>query len=66
MTQANVSTSRGSRTNGRKAVPRRKGPPGNAFARYEELKAAWMAAHPAATPEQYEAAMARIIRIAGV
>ncbi|MGN5479642.1 hypothetical protein ACTMU2_30320 [Cupriavidus basilensis] len=66
MTQANVSTSRGSRTTGRKAAQRRKGPPGNAFAHYEELKAAWMAANPAATPEQYEAAMARIIRIAGV
>lgn len=66
MTRANVSTSRGSRIPGRKAPQRRKGPLGNAIARYEQLKAAWKAAHPAATPEQYDAAMARIIRLSGV
>lgn len=65
MTKANVSTSRGNRTIGRKAV-RRKAPLGNAVARYEQIKAAWKAANPAATPEQYDVAMARIIRLAGV
>ncbi|WP_024972253.1 hypothetical protein [Ralstonia pickettii] len=67
MTQANVSISRGSRATGRKAAPkRRKDLLGNAVARYEQLKAAWKAANPAATPEQYDAAMAWIVRLAGV
>lgn len=34
--------------------------------RYERLKAAWIAAHPDATPAQYEAAMRAIARKAGL
>ena len=33
---------------------------------YEAYKASWIAQNPAATPEQYEAAMARIARLCGV
>lgn len=65
MTRSNASTNRGGRTTGRNAS-RRKGLLGSAVARYEQLKAAWKAANPAATPEQYDAAMCRIIRLAGV
>lgn len=33
---------------------------------YESEKAIWIARNPGATPEQYEAAMARIARLCGV
>lgn len=65
MTRANASTNRSGRSSGHK-VPRRKGLLGSAFARYEQLKAAWNSANPAATPEQYDAAMVRIARMSGV
>lgn len=65
MTRANAFASRGSRSSGHKA-PRRKGLLSSAFARYEQLKSAWTAANPEASPAAYEAAMARIIRLAGV
>jgi hypothetical protein len=36
------------------------------MAEYERLKAAWIAAHPEATPAQYTAAMIEIARKCGV
>ena len=36
------------------------------YAVYESAKAAWLAAHPDATPEEYEAAMRRIAAECGV
>lgn len=66
MNRANASTNRNGRSSGHKASRRRKGLLGNAVARYEQLKAVWKAANPAATPAEYDAAMARIIRLARV
>lgn len=37
-----------------------------AYAEYERRKADWIRANPEATPEQYQAAMTRIAREAGV
>jgi hypothetical protein len=34
--------------------------------RYEQMKAAWKKANPRATPAQYEAAIARIVKQCGV
>lgn len=34
--------------------------------RYEAAKRAWIAAHPEATPEQYQAAMRELARKAGL
>ena len=36
------------------------------FLRYEELKRAWVTAHPEATPEEYTAAMRRIAEDCGI
>lgn len=65
MTRANAFANRGNRTTEHKPS-RRKGLLGNAVARYEQLKSVWTAANPAATPEQYDAAMVRIARMLGV
>ncbi len=61
MSRANVSHDRG----GRKAPLRQRSSIRNALARYEQLKAAWTAANPASTPEQYDAAMARFAKLTG-
>lgn len=65
MTRANASTNRGGHSSGHKSSCR-KHLLGNAVVRYEQLKAAWKSANPGATPEQYDAAMAWIVRLAGV
>ena len=36
------------------------------YALYEQRKAEWIAAHPEATPAEYQAAMTRIARALGV
>jgi len=40
--------------------------PHGGIALYETLKAAWLSANPDASPAEYEAAMVRFARLAGV
>ena len=40
--------------------------PHGGTALYETLKAAWLSTHPDASPAEYEAAMVRFARLAGV